>query len=96
MDEVADSHGKFTREGAAAVEERDYERLPPCQTRPFAGRVSGGPRSLSRGERHPGCCGRSGGDSVNGGGAHTGIPVTRMLKDEAERLLAIEEPLHDA
>ena len=26
MDEVADSHGKFTREGAAAVEERDYER----------------------------------------------------------------------
>ncbi len=28
-------------------------------------------------------------------GAHSGIPVTRMLKDEAERLLAIEEALHE-
>src|SRR3712207_6539891 len=26
--------------------------------------------------------------------AHTGIPVTRMLKDEAERLLSMEESLH--
>ncbi len=86
---------ELTREGAAAVEERDYEHA--AQLRDEADEVQA--RYLEAKDRWV----RESGikdatvereEIAQVVSAWTGIPVTKMLKDEAERLLAIEEALH--
>jgi ATP-dependent Clp protease ATP-binding subunit ClpC len=86
---------ELAREGAAAVEERDYERA--AVLRDEADALQADYREArERWMRESGVK-----DAVVGReeiarvvGARTGIPVTRMLRDEAERLLSMEEALH--
>jgi ATP-dependent Clp protease ATP-binding subunit ClpC len=86
---------ELAREGAAAVQERDYEHA--ARLRGEADEVQA--RYLETKDRWV----REGGvkDAIVGReeiaqvvSAWTGIPVTKMLKDEAERLLSIEDSLH--
>ena len=86
---------ELTSEGAAAVEERDYERA--ALLRAEADALQGEFREArERWMKESGVR-----DAVVGReeiarvvSARTGIPVTRMLKDEAERLLSMEAALH--
>jgi ATP-dependent Clp protease ATP-binding subunit ClpC len=86
---------KLTREGAAAVQERDYENAArlrdeadEIQTRYLESRE----RWVREGGVREATVGRE--EIAQVVSAWTGIPVTKMLKDEAERLLSIEDSLH--
>jgi ATP-dependent Clp protease ATP-binding subunit ClpC len=87
---------ELAREGAAAVQERDYEHA--ARLRAEADEVQA--RYLEAKDRWIRISGVK--DATVGReeiaqvvSAWTGIPVTKMLKDEAERLLSIEESLHE-
>jgi ATP-dependent Clp protease ATP-binding subunit ClpC len=86
---------ELTREGAAAVQERDYEyaarlrdEADEIQSRYLESREhwlrEGGVREATVGRE----------EIAQVVSAWTGIPVTKMLKDEAARLLSIEDSLH--
>ncbi|HEX2181103.1 MAG TPA: AAA family ATPase, partial [Rubrobacteraceae bacterium] len=87
---------EITREGAAAVEEHDYERA--AELRAEADVLQAEYRGARErwleesGVKHA-TVGRE--EIARVVSARTGIPVTRMLKDEAERLLSMEESLHE-
>jgi ATP-dependent Clp protease ATP-binding subunit ClpC len=87
---------ELAREGAAAVQERDYEHA--AQLRDEADEVQA--RYLETKDQwvqesgvKEACVGRE--EIAQVVSAWTGIPVTKMLKDEAERLLSIEDSLHE-
>jgi ATP-dependent Clp protease ATP-binding subunit ClpC len=87
---------ELAREGAAAVQERDYEHA--ARLRAEADEVQA--RYLEAKDRwirdsgvKDATVGRE--EIAQVVSAWTGIPVTKMLKDEAERLLSIEESLHE-
>jgi ATP-dependent Clp protease ATP-binding subunit ClpC len=87
---------ELAREGAAAVQERDYEHA--AQLRDEADEVQA--RYLEAKDRwvresgvKDATVGRE--EIARVVSAWTGIPVTKMLKDEAERLLSIEGSLHE-
>ena len=87
---------ELAREGAAAVQERDYEHA--AQLRDEADEVQA--RYLETKDRwvqesgvKEACVGRE--EIAQVVSAWTGIPVTKMLKGEAERLLSIEDSLHE-
>jgi ATP-dependent Clp protease ATP-binding subunit ClpC len=86
---------ELTREGAAAVQERNYEHA--AQLRDEADDVQA--RYLEAKDRwvresgtREAMVGRE--EIAQVVSAWTGIPVTKMLEDEAERLLSIEDSLH--
>jgi ATP-dependent Clp protease ATP-binding subunit ClpC len=87
---------EITREGAAAVEEHDYERA--AELRAEADVLQAEYREARErwleesGVKHA-TVGRQ--EIARVVSARTGIPVTRMLKDEAERLLSMEASLHE-
>jgi ATP-dependent Clp protease ATP-binding subunit ClpC len=86
---------ELTREGEAAVQERDYERA--AQLKQETDKVQAEYREAKdRWVQESGVkdarVGRE--EIARVVSAWTGIPVTRMLKDEAERLLSMEESLH--
>jgi ATP-dependent Clp protease ATP-binding subunit ClpC len=86
---------EITREGAAAVEEHDYERAAELRAEADALQASyreARERWLEESGVKNATVGRE--EIARVVSAHTGIPVTRMLKDEAERLLSMEESLH--
>jgi ATP-dependent Clp protease ATP-binding subunit ClpC len=87
---------EITREGAAAVEEHDYERAAELraeadilQTEYREARE----RWLEESGVKDATVGRE--EIARVISARTGIPVTRMLKNEAERLLSMEGSLHE-
>ncbi len=87
---------ELAREGAAAVQERDYENA--ARLRDEADEVQA--RYLETKDQwvqesgvKEACVGRE--EIAQVVSAWTGIPVTKMLKDEAERLLSIEDSLHE-
>jgi ATP-dependent Clp protease ATP-binding subunit ClpC len=87
---------ELAREGAAAVQERDYEHA--AQLRDEADEVQ--TRYLEAKDRwvresgvKDATVGRE--EIAQVVSVWTGIPVTKMLKDEAERLLSIEGSLHE-
>jgi ATP-dependent Clp protease ATP-binding subunit ClpC len=87
---------ELTREGAAAVEERDYERA--ATLRGEADALQAEYRKarecwLEENGVRQAVVGRE--EIARVVSSHTGIPVTRMLRDEAERLLSMEECLHE-
>ncbi len=87
---------EITREGAAAVEEHDYERAAELRAEADALQTSyreARERWLEEGGVRDATVGRE--EIARVVSAHTGIPVTRMLKDEAERLLSMEASLHE-
>ena len=87
---------EITREGAAAVEEHDYERAAELRAEADALQASyreARERWLEEGGVRDATVGRE--EIARVVSAHTGIPVTRMLRDEAERLLSMEESLHE-
>ncbi len=86
---------ELTSEGAAAVEERDYEQAALLRAE------TDGLQNEFREARERWMAESGVRDAVVGReeiarvvSARTGIPVTRMLKDEAERLLSMEASLH--
>ncbi len=86
---------EITREGAAAVEDHDYERAAELRAEADALQTSyreARERWLEEGGVRDATVGRE--EIARVVSAHTGIPVTRMLKDEAERLLSMEASLH--
>jgi ATP-dependent Clp protease ATP-binding subunit ClpC len=86
---------EITREGAAAVEEHDYERAAELRAEADilqAEYREARERWLEESGVKDATVGRE--EIAQVVSAHTGIPVTRMLKDEAERLLSMEESLH--
>jgi ATP-dependent Clp protease ATP-binding subunit ClpC len=87
---------EITREGAAAVEEHDYERAAELRAEADALQASyreARERWLEESGVKEATVGRE--EIARVVSAHTGIPVTRMLRDEAERLLSMEESLHE-
>ncbi|HZC18512.1 MAG TPA: AAA family ATPase, partial [Rubrobacteraceae bacterium] len=87
---------ELTREGAAAVEERDYERAATLRDEADllqAEYREDRARWLEEGGIRDAVVGRE--DIARVVSARTGIPATRMLKSEAERLLSMEEALHE-
>ncbi|MDP8947112.1 MAG: AAA family ATPase [Actinomycetota bacterium] len=87
---------EITREGAAAVEDHDYERAAELRAEADALQTSyreARERWLEEGGVRDATVGRE--EIARVVSAHTGIPVTRMLKDEAERLLSMEASLHE-
>ena len=87
---------ELTREGAAAVEERDYERAATLRDEADVLQAEyreARDRWLEESGVRDAVVGRE--EIARVVGARTGIPVTRMLKDEAERLLSMEEALHE-
>ena len=87
---------ELAREGAAAVQERDYEHA--ARLRDEADEVQA--RYLETKDQwvqesgvKEACVGRE--EIAQVVSAWTGIPVTKMLKGEAERLLSIEDSLHE-
>jgi ATP-dependent Clp protease ATP-binding subunit ClpC len=87
---------EITREGAAAVEEHDYERAAELRAEADALQASyreARERWLEESGVKDATMGRE--EIARVVSAHTGIPVTRMLRDEAERLLSMEEALHE-
>ncbi len=87
---------ELTREGAAAVEERDYERAATLRDEADVLQAEyreARERWLEESGVRDAVVGRE--EIARVVGARTGIPVTRMLKDEAERLLSMEEALHE-
>ncbi|MCA1729130.1 MAG: AAA family ATPase [Actinobacteria bacterium] len=86
---------ELAREGAAAVDERDYERA--AFLRDEADTLQAEYQEardcwLEESGVREAVVGRE--EIARVVGARTGIPVTRMLKSEAERLLSMEEELH--
>jgi ATP-dependent Clp protease ATP-binding subunit ClpC len=87
---------ELTREGAAAVEERDYERAATLRGEADALQAEyqkARERWLEENSVRKAVVGRE--EIARVVSAHTGVPVTRMLRDEAERLLSMEESLHE-
>ena len=87
---------EITREGAAAVEEHDYERAAELRAEADALQAEyreARERWLEESGVKDATVGRE--EIARVVSARTGIPVTRMLKDEAERLLSMEESLHE-
>ena len=87
---------ELTREGAAAVEERDYERAATLRGEADALQAEYQKAReiwLEENGTHKAVVGRE--EIAQVVSSHTGIPVTRMLRDEAERLLSMEESLHE-
>jgi len=86
---------ELTREGAAAVHERNYEHA--AQLRDEVDEVQAQYlEAKDRWVRESGVKDASVGreEIAQVVSAWTGIPVTKMLKDEAEQLLSIEDSLH--
>ncbi|CAA9450274.1 MAG: ClpB protein [uncultured Rubrobacteraceae bacterium] len=86
---------ELTREGAAAVEERDYERAATLRDEADVLQAEYGEardRWLEESGVKSAVVGRE--EIARVVSARTGIPVGRMLKDEAERLLSMEAALH--
>lgn len=86
---------EITREGAAAVEEHDYERAAELRAEADVLQAEyreARERWLEESGVKDATVGRE--EIARVVSAHTGIPVTRMLKDEAERLLSMEDSLH--
>jgi ATP-dependent Clp protease ATP-binding subunit ClpC len=86
----------LTREGAAAVEARDYERAATLRREADTLQASYQKARESWLEENgvrEAVVGRD--EIARIVSSHTGIPVTRMLRDEAERLLSMEESLHE-
>src|ERR671921_748289 len=86
---------ELTREGAAAVQERDYEhaaRLRDEADEVQASYVKAKDRWVLESGVRDATVGRE--EIAQVVSAWTGIPVTKMLKDEVERLLSIEGLLH--
>src|SRR5215203_3313539 len=86
----------LTREGAAAVEARDYERAAALRREADTLQASYQEARESWLEENgvrEAVVGRD--EIARIVSSHTGIPVTRMLRDEAERLLSMEESLHE-
>src|SRR3712207_1635115 len=87
---------EITREGAAAVEEHDYERAAMLRGRADALQAEyqkARERWLEENGVREAVVGRE--EIAHVVSSHTGIPVTRMLRDEAERLLSMEGSLHE-
>jgi ATP-dependent Clp protease ATP-binding subunit ClpC len=87
---------ELTREGATAVEERDYERAATLRDEADVlqtGYREDRDRWLEESGVRDAVVGRE--DIARVVSARTGIPVTRMLKNEAERLLSMEQALHE-
>jgi ATP-dependent Clp protease ATP-binding subunit ClpC len=87
---------ELTREGAAAVEERDYERAATLRGEADALQAEyqkARKRWLEENGVRKAVVGRE--EIARVVSAHTGIPITRMLRDEAERLLSMEDSLHE-
>jgi ATP-dependent Clp protease ATP-binding subunit ClpC len=87
---------ELAREGAAAVQERDYEqaaRLRDEADEVQARYLEAKDRWLQESGVKDATVGRE--EIAQVVSAWTGIPVTKMLKDEAERLLSIEDSLHE-
>jgi len=87
---------EITREGAAAVEEHDYELAAELRSEADvlqAGYREARERWLEESGVKDATVGRE--EIARVVSARTGIPVTRMLKDEAERLLSMEQSLHE-
>jgi ATP-dependent Clp protease ATP-binding subunit ClpC len=87
---------EITREGAAAVEEHDYERAAELRAEADilqADYREARERWLEESGIKSATVGRE--EIARVVSARTGIPVTRMLKDEAERLLSMEKSLHE-
>ncbi len=87
---------ELTREGAAAVEQRDYERAATLRGEADALQAEyqeARERWLEENGVKEAVVGRE--EIAHVVSSHTGIPVTRMLRDEAERLLSMEESLHE-
>jgi ATP-dependent Clp protease ATP-binding subunit ClpC len=87
---------ELTREGAAAIEERDYERAAALRDEADVlqtGYREARDRWLEESGVRDAVVGRE--DIARVVSARTGIPVTRMLKNEAERLLSMEQALHE-
>jgi ATP-dependent Clp protease ATP-binding subunit ClpC len=87
---------ELAREGAAAVQERDYEQAARLRAEADEVQV----RYLEAKDRwiresgvKDATVGRE--EIAQVVSTWTGIPVTKMLKDEAERLLSMEESLHE-
>jgi ATP-dependent Clp protease ATP-binding subunit ClpC len=86
---------ELTREGAPAVEERDYERAATLRDEADVLQAEyreARDRWLEESGIRDAVVDRE--DIARVVSARTGIPVTRMLKNEAERLLSMEEALH--
>ncbi len=86
---------ELAREGAAAVEERDYERAAFLRDEADVLQEEYGEardRWLEESGVKSAVVGRE--EIARVVSARTGIPVGRMLKDEAERLLSMEAALH--
>jgi ATP-dependent Clp protease ATP-binding subunit ClpC len=86
----------ITREGAAAVEEHDYERAAELRAEADllqAEYREARERWLEESGVKDATVGRE--EIARVVSTRTGIPVTRMLKDEAERLLSMEGSLHE-
>jgi ATP-dependent Clp protease ATP-binding subunit ClpC len=87
---------ELTREGAAAVEQRDYERAATLRGEADALQAEyqkARERWVEENGVQEAVVGRE--EIAQVVSSHTGIPVTRMLRDEAERLLSMEESLHE-
>ena len=87
---------ELAREGAAAVQERDYEhaaRLRNEADEAQARYLEAKDRWVRESGIKDATVGRE--EIARVVSVWTGIPVTRMLKDEAERLLSIEDSLHE-
>ena len=87
---------EITREGAAAVEEHDYERAAELRAEADVLQAEyreARERWMEEGGIREATVGRE--EIARVVSARTGIPVGRMLKDEAERLLSMEESLHN-
>jgi ATP-dependent Clp protease ATP-binding subunit ClpC len=87
---------ELTREGAEAVEQRDYERAATLRGEADALQAEyqrARQRWLEENGARAAVVGRE--EIAHVVSSHTGIPVTKMLKDEAERLLSMEESLHE-
>jgi ATP-dependent Clp protease ATP-binding subunit ClpC len=87
---------EITREGAAAVEEHDYELAAELRAEADVLQAEyreARERWLEESGVKDATVGRE--EIARVVSARTGIPVTRMLKDEAERLLSMERSLHE-
>jgi ATP-dependent Clp protease ATP-binding subunit ClpC len=87
---------EITREGAAAVEEHDYELAAELRAEADVLQAEyreARERWLEESGVKDATVGRE--EIARVVSARTGIPVTRMLKDEAERLLSMEKSLHE-
>jgi len=87
---------EITREGAAAVEEHDYELAAELRAEADVLQAEyreARERWLEESGVKDATVGRE--EIARVVSARTGIPVTRMLKDEAERLLSMESSLHE-